>query len=328
MNKKCIGCGATMQSTNPDEVGYIKKEKYNDGKYCERCFKINNYNLKSVTNLDNINEYILKEINTKAKYVYFMVDFLNINSETINTYKLINVDKCLVISKLDVIPKSIKCQNITNYLRSYYNVQDRIIYQSSNKKINSNQIINNIVNNNLKNVYLVGYTNSGKSSLINTLIDKKEKLTTSNNLNTTIDFIKININGISIIDSPGFTYRQSFYKEDEFDLIRRSNPRTYLKPRTYQTKEDLNLVIENRLSIKTNNKNSLTFYVSNEINIDKVFDNDNKKLPEWPEMELEIEANTDIVIRTIGFINVKKDCIIKLRIEDDEILDIRESLFE
>ena len=328
MNKKCIGCGATMQSTNPNEVGYIKKEKYNDGKYCERCFKINNYNLKSVTNLDNINEYILKEINKKAKYVYFMVDFLNINSETINTYKLINVDKCLVISKLDVIPKSIKCQNITNYLRSYYNVQDRIIYQSSNKRINNNEIINNIVNNDLKSVYLVGYTNSGKSSLINTLIDKKEKLTTSNNLNTTIDFIKMNINGISFIDSPGFTYRQSFYKEDEFDLIRRSNPRTYLKPRTYQTKEDLNLVIENRLSIKTNNKNSFTFYVSNEINIDKVFDDENKKLPEWPEMELEIEANTDIVIRTIGFINVKKDCIIKLRIEDDEILDIRKSLFE
>ena len=328
MNKKCIGCGATMQTTNPDEVGYIKKEKYQDGKYCERCFKINNYNLKSVTNLENINKYILKEINKKAKYVYFMVDFLNINSETINTYKLIEVDKCLVISKFDVIPKSIKCQTITNYLRSYYNVQDRIIYQSSNKKINSNQIINNIVNNNLKNVYLVGYTNSGKSSLINTLIDKKEKLTTSNNLNTTIDFIKININGYNIIDSPGFTYRQSFYKEDEFDLIRRSNPRTYLKPRTYQTKEDLNLVIENRLSIKTNNKNSLTFYVSNEINIDKIFDGEKKKLPEWPEMELEIEANTDIVIRTIGFINVKKDCIIKLRIEDDEILDIRNSLFE
>ena len=39
--------------------------------------------------LENINEYILETINKKAKYVYFLIDFLNINSETINTFKKI-----------------------------------------------------------------------------------------------------------------------------------------------------------------------------------------------------------------------------------------------
>jgi len=328
MNKKCIGCGVILQSNNEKEIGYVPKTKLATAKYCQRCFQINNYNLKTITTLENINSYILEEINKKADFVYFMLDFLNINSETINTYKLIKASKCLIISKLDIIPKSIKEINITTFLKDYYNIQDRIIYQSSKKKIHSSEIINNITNNNYKNVYLVGYTNSGKSSLINTLIDHREKLTTSNNLNTTIDFIPIKVNGNTIIDSPGFIYRKPFYNPEEFDLIKRANPRTFLKPRTYQTKKDLNLIVENKLSIKTDNINSLTFYVSNEIMIDKVFDNENKKLLNLPEISLKIEANTDLIIKSIGFINIKKECELKIKIEDEELIEIRRSLFQ
>lgn len=328
MNKKCVGCGAVLQCEDENKLGYVRKDKIATAKYCERCFKINNYNLKSITTLENINSYILDELNKKADYVYFMVDYLNINSETINTYKLIKANKTLIISKLDVIPKSIKCSSITSYLKDYYNINDRIIYQSSKKSLNTNEVINSIVNNKAKSVYLVGYTNSGKTSLINTLIENKDKLTTSNNLNTTIDFIKINLNGNNIIDSPGFTYRDSFYKNDEFDLIKRANPRTFLKPRTYQTKDNLNLIVENRLSIKTDNLNSLTFYVSNEIIIDKVFDNETKKLLNAPEIELKIKPNSDLVIKTIGFVNIKKECTLKIRIENEELIEIRRSMFE
>ena len=328
MNKKCIGCGSILQTENPNALGYIREDIIKEAKYCERCFKIINYNLKTTTNLENINTYILDVINKKAKYVYFMVDFLNINSETINTFKLIKVPKCLVISKLDIIPKSIKCPNITEYLRSYYNIQEKIIYQSSKKELHTNEIVSNIKSSNLKEAYIVGYTNSGKSSLINTLINNEEKLTTSNNMNTTIDFIKINLDGITIIDSPGFVYRLPIYKSDEFDLIKRANPRTFLKIRTYQTKNNQYLVIEDKVSIKTDKENSLTFYMSNDIVINKVFDNETKKLPKMPEIELKIDANSDLVIKSIGFINIKKECTIKLRIEDDDLIDIRRSMFK
>ena len=112
MSKKCIGCGTTLQSSNKEEKGYIREDKIKDSSYCERCFKIIHYNERIVTNLDNINSYILKEVNKKAKYVYFLVDLLNINSETITTFKDITVPKTLIISKLDIIPKSIK-ENIS-----------------------------------------------------------------------------------------------------------------------------------------------------------------------------------------------------------------------
>ena len=145
MSKKCIGCGSILQSSNKEELGYIPKDKLTTAKYCERCFKINNYNLKAVTNLDNINSYIIEEINKKAKYVYFMIDFLNINSETINTYKSIKQPKTLIVSKLDIIPKSIKCNHLSEFIRSTYGITDRIIYQSSKKSIHTNEIISNWV---------------------------------------------------------------------------------------------------------------------------------------------------------------------------------------
>jgi len=328
MNRKCIGCGAELQSINKDELGYVPKDKLKDAKYCERCFKIKNYNLKTVTNLENINNYILEEINKKANYVYFMLDILNINEETIKTFKSIKKDKCLVISKLDIIPKSIKCKTISEWLKEVYGITERIIYQSSNKNINTSEITNSIKNTKNKEAYLVGYTNSGKSTLINTLLEGKDKLTTSNNLNTTIDFIKIKLDDFTIIDSPGFTYENTFYNKEEFPLIKNTNPKKFLKPITYQTKDITNLIIEKRLSIKTSVPNSVTCYFSNDINIDRVFDNEEKKLLNSKTIEYKIEDNTDLVIKSLGFINIKKTCTLKISTELKELIEIRKSMFK
>ena len=43
MNKKCIGCGATLQTINTEEVGYVKEQNLEKSSLCERCFRIRNY---------------------------------------------------------------------------------------------------------------------------------------------------------------------------------------------------------------------------------------------------------------------------------------------
>ena len=41
---KCIGCGATIQTENPKEIGYTPKSSVekmeNHIIYCQRCFKL------------------------------------------------------------------------------------------------------------------------------------------------------------------------------------------------------------------------------------------------------------------------------------------------
>ena len=328
MSKKCIGCGSILQSTNKEEKGYIREDKLKDSSYCERCFKIIHYNERIVTNLENINDYILKEVNKKAKYVYFLVDLLNINTETMNTFKDITVPKTLIISKLDIIPKSIKENKITNWIKEQYRIKEEILFQSSKKNINTKALLNKLESKNINEVYVLGYTNAGKSTLINNLTNatNENKITTSSIPNTTIDFIKIKLDNISIIDSPGFTNKTTIYNPEEFDLIKRVMPRTFLKPSTYQVKPISSILIEDKIRLQSSINNSLTFYISNAINVDRVFDN-NTNLLEKETITLDIPENSDLVIKSLGFINIKKSCKLTIYTDKKELFEIRKSMF-
>lgn len=328
MNKKCIGCGTILQTTQQNEKGYIREDKYKDSSYCERCFKIIHYNERIVTNLDNINNYILEEVNKKAKYVYFLVDLLNINQESLSTFKKITSPKTLIISKLDIIPKSIKESKIINWLKEQYNIKEEILFQSSKKNINTKTILNKLENKNIKEVYILGFTNAGKSTLINNLTNatNENKITTSSIPNTTIDFIKIKLDNITIIDSPGFTNKTTIYKPEEFDLIKRVMPRTFLKPTTYQVKPISSILIEDKIRLQSSINNSLTFYISNAINVERVFDN-NTNLLDKDIISIDIPDNSDLVIKSLGFINIKKACTLTIHADNKELFEIRKSMF-
>ncbi len=327
MSKKCIGCGTILQSTNQNEKGYIREDKIKDSSYCERCFKIIHYNERIVTNLDNINEYILKEVNKKAKYVYFLVDLLNINNETMNTFKELTVPKTLIISKLDIIPKSIKEQKIKTWLKDEYGIKEEILFQSSKKNINTKALLNKLESKNINEVYILGYTNAGKSTLINMLTNatNENKITTSSIPNTTIDFIKIKLENITIMDSPGFTNKTTIYSPEEFDLIKRVMPRTFLKPTTYQVKPISSILIEDKIRLQSSINNSLTFYISNTINVERVFDN-NTNLVDKPTITLDIPENSDLVIKSLGFINIKKACKLTIYTDNKDLFEIRKSM--
>ena len=328
MSKKCIGCGTTLQSSNKEEKAYIREAKIKDSSYCERCFKIIHYNERIVTNLDNINDYILEEVNKKAKYVYFLVDLLNINKDTMNTFKNIKSPKTLIISKLDIIPKSIKNNLITSWLKEEYGIKEPVEFQSSKKNLNTKALLNKLINQGIKEVYVLGYTNAGKSTLINLLTEatNQNKITTSSIPNTTIDFIKIKTDDITIIDSPGFTNTNTIYNPEEFDLIKRVMPRNTLKPVTYQVKPISSILIEDKIRITSSINNSLTFYISNDINIERVFDN-NTNLINKKEITIKVPANSDLVIKSLGFINIKKECTIKIHSDNKELFEVRKSMF-
>lgn len=328
MSKKCIGCGSILQSKNNKEKGYIREDKLKDSSYCERCFKIIHYNERIVTNLDNINGYILEEVNKKAKYVYFLVDLLNINKETLDTFKKVTSPKTLIISKLDIIPKSIKESKITNWLKEEYGIKEEILFQSSKKNINTKAILNKLESKNINEVYILGFTNAGKSTLINNLTNatNENKITTSSIPNTTIDFIKIKQENMTIIDSPGFTNTTTIYNPEEFDLIKRVMPRTFLKPTTYQVKPISSILIEDKIRLQSSINNSLTFYISNAINVERVFDN-NKELLDKQTITLDIPDNSDLVIKSLGFINIKKSCKLTIYTDNKDLFEIRKSMF-
>ena len=99
MNKKCCGCGAVFQCVNPLENGYVKMEKMQTAKYCERCFKINHYGKTLVVDEPKDIDNIINTVNKNIKHSIFLVDIFNISKTIINTYNKINEPKTLIVSK-------------------------------------------------------------------------------------------------------------------------------------------------------------------------------------------------------------------------------------
>ena len=331
MNRKCRGCGAIMQSEDKNKIGYVPTFKSTTSDYCERCYKIIYYNEKTVTKLEHINEKILGEVNEKGKYAYFLVDLLNINKETMDTFKMLRIPKTLVISKMDVVPKSIKEHVITEWLRNVYGIFDEVLYQSTKKNFNTKSLLRNLEDKGMEECYVLGFANAGKSTLINKLCSFGESKTvpiaTSLVPNTTIDFIEIALDEKrKIIDSPGFTLKGTIYDEDEFDLIKRVNAKNAIKPVTYQVKEISSILIEDKIRIKSDIKNSFTFYMSNDILIERVFAHNTKRM-EKECIVLDIPNNSDLVIRSLGFINIKKACKLEIYIDKKELVEVRKSMF-
>ena len=192
MIKKCVGCGSVLQDKNHDAFGFTPDIK---NKYCERCFKLKNYNEKKVVNLKYTNDEIIALLNKKATSVFFVTDFINISKYVIDVFNSIKVNKFLVINKVDYISKDIKKEKYINYIKETYSISSPILLVSALKKYNLNELNNKIALS--KNSYIAGFTNSGKSSLVNSLLllnNKKSLILESLMPNTTLDVIKVKLN--------------------------------------------------------------------------------------------------------------------------------------
>lgn len=321
MNKICFGCGVKLQSEMPNNIGYIPETKYKDSSYCQRCYKIIHYGINAINDTPKEINNIIKAINLDNKFVIFLTDFLSINSKIIDIFNKIKREKIFVISKKDIIPKYIKESTIINYLRDYYNIDTDIKFISSNNNFGIEALCNYLYKRNINISYIVGQSNSGKSTFINKLItntnSNMNKITTSNIPNTTIDFIRIKLNeDLTIIDSPGFIIPSI----DNEIIINKNNIKNSINPKTFQMKKNEVLNIEN-IYLSFSENTSVSLYISNDLKVNKYY-----KEVEF-DNEITISSNSDLIIYGLGFINIKNKCNIKISNLDSDLLELRESIF-
>ena len=159
-----------------------------------------------------------------------------------------------------------------------------------------------------KEVYVIGYTNAGKSSMINKILEDYTEsipeITTSMLPSTTIQKIEISINEeLMLIDTPGLLEEGSLLNLLSGDELKRVMPRKTIRPITYQIKEEQYLFIDNYVRIDCKNNNNITLYFSNNLNIDRSF-KETSKLQDLKKMELSVSAREDVVIKGLGFFKV------------------------
>lgn len=273
--KTCIGCGVLLQTSNSNEIGYIVVNLENK-LYCQRCFKITNYNeLLTISNLSENNDLIFKKINY-SQLIFYIVDITNFFSSLIFDIhqKLICENTYLIINKIDLLDRSINLNKVQVWvekqlLRINLSV-NKIILVSAINDYNLEQIAN-IILKSKKNAYFIGNVNSGKSMLLNNLQNKfnlKNKLTTSYYPATTLDLVPMKINPQQIIyDSPGYINEtQIFYYVSNQDLKLFKSKKS-IKCRTYQLQSEQTITVGSLIQFNfiEGSNSAFHFYFPNSI---------------------------------------------------------------
>ena len=201
---RCYGCGAIIQSEDEKKIGFVPKNALDRSQVlCKRCFRLKNYHQLQATNLsdDDFLE-ILNKIGEKDCLVVFLVDLFDFNGSLIQgLVRHINYNDVIVVgNKRDILPRSIKDTKIIHWLRRQLKLEGikplDVLLTSGKKNYHLDELMQMIDQYRKgRDVYVVGVTNVGKSSLINSLLkaysDVQDNLiTTSEFPCTTLDLIK------------------------------------------------------------------------------------------------------------------------------------------
>lgn len=308
MNRVCIGCGSKFQTLDKNKEGYINPKVYEKATLCERCFKIKYYGEAYVTDNPKDKTSLIKMINDSKKSVVYLVDTLTISKETLSVIDSLSNKVYLVLTKRDLLPKSVKNSKLKEYISNLTLIKDVFVI-SALKNNGVTELYNELIKNNEKSVYVIGYTSSGKSTFINkllTLNGKSGNITTSSLPNTTLECINIKLNDkLTLIDTPGFVSENSSYNFIDVDIYKKLLPKSVIKPKVYTIKKDFMIILGDILRIENNSNEdvNLVFYFKNEIKLNKMRSIRNKLLKDKDKLDVKV-SDKDIVLEGLGYIKV------------------------
>ena len=194
---KCHGCGAVFQSINPDQPGFIAREKnpetskqmgISPNPVCKRCFSIKHYNkaIPVIVNQTDVIRY-LSHIQKRKALILYVIDVMDMPSslfprllETVGESKRI----LIVGNKVDMLPidgkGGFQQQRIKDAILTYCNKNGLeganvkgVTLISAKTGFGVSQLLGQIRKqwNRNGDIYLLGCSNTGKTTLFNLFLD-------------------------------------------------------------------------------------------------------------------------------------------------------------
>ncbi|KPG87865.1 ribosome biogenesis GTPase YqeH [Staphylococcus hominis] len=360
---KCIGCGAPLQSEDKNAPGYVPEHNlFRDDVICQRCFRLKNYNEIQDVGMDSEDFLnLLNGLSDRQGIIVNVVDVFDFEGSFINALKRIVGNKKIILAanKLDLLPRQINQRRVKEWLkrtaRKYGLEAEEVVLISAHKGWGIDALLESINRfRNHQDVYIVGTTNVGKSTLINKLIEQsvgeKDVVTTSRFPGTTLDMIDIPLDEKTFMyDTPGIiqAHQMTHYvTEKELKVI---IPKNEIKQRVFQLNEGQTLFFGGlaRIDYVSGGKRPLVCYFSNDLNIhrtktEKANDLWRKQIghllspPSNPEkfnisdmkaVRLETgKEKRDIMISGLGFITIEAGAKVIVRVPQSVDVVLRQSI--
>lgn len=323
MTKKCLGCGVKLQDTDKQYLGYINNM---DNNYCERCFRIKHYgDYKQVAKNNKEFISILQTINKTNDLVLIVVDLFLLPSDLDVLMNNISNPKILVLNKRDLFANDIYNEKFIKYINDDYLAKILISSQNNFNLDNLMGLINK--HKTSKNIYVVGYTNAGKSTLINKILynysNNGSTITTSILPSTTLDIIEIKLNDdLTIYDTPGLLEEGNIINYVDGIELKKIIPNKVIKPISYRISGIQYLQLDKYALVEVDSSN-VTLFFSNDLDIKRLY----KKPDDSFENIISIDAfNEDVVISGLGFIKVTGNTKITIKTYNNVNIYKRKSL--
>ena len=193
---RCIGCGSIIQTEDPNGLGYTPKSALEKGKetgelYCQRCFRLRHYNeIAPVSLTDDDFLRLLNQIRDANALIVYVVDVFDFNGSLIpGLHRFVGDNPVLLVgNKEDLLPRSLRRPKLTDWIRQQANIAGLRPIDTVLVSAKKNHQIDHLLDviekyRHNRDVYVVGVTNVGKSTLINQIIKQrtgvKELITTS-----------------------------------------------------------------------------------------------------------------------------------------------------
>ena len=340
----CIGCGATIQTTDKTGLGFTPQSALEKGLetgevYCQRCFRLRHYNeITDVQLTDDDFLKLLHEVGDSDALVVNVIDIFDFNGSVIPGLPrfVSGNDVLLVGNKKDILPKSVKDSKVTHWLMERAHEEGLrpvdVVLTSAQNKHAIREVIDKIEQYRKgRDVYVVGVTNVGKSTLINAIIQEitgnQNVITTSRFPGTTLDKIEIPLDdGSYIYDTPGIIHRHQMAHYLTAKNLKYVSPKKEIKPKTYQLNPEQTLFLGGlgRFDFIAGEKQGFTAFFDNELKLHRTklegasdfYDKhlgtlltppNNKEKEDFPKLVqhvFTIKDKTDLVISGLGWIRV------------------------
>jgi len=246
--RRCGGCGITIQTEDAKRPGYVPPAALErDPVVCQRCFRIKNYNDASSVAIDQ-DDFLrmLGGIAQTRSLVVHIVDLFDFEGSLISGLQRFvgSNPVLLVVNKIDLLPRVTNWNRLRNWVQKQAKANGLraadVLLCSARRNIGFDRVVRTIGDlRQDRDVYVVGATNVGKSTLVNRLIadysDLHRELTVSRYPGTTLDAVHIPLDdGRSIIDTPGIVYPFRLSEIVPRTSLPAVVPEKPFKPVTYQ----------------------------------------------------------------------------------------------